>query len=111
MSVRLRTVCSPGVELLHGVIEADTDGGEAHLPLEPCHQPAVEAPGPLRTHHGGDGTKHAPIPHCRAMTSCRTFPLSLDLCGTKGAWRLNTDTGEGALADVGGESSHKCPQC
>lgn len=66
------------VELLHGVIEADTDGGEAHLPLEPCHQPAVEAPGPLRTHHGGDGTKHAPIPHSLGPMPQLSLPLNLE---------------------------------
>lgn len=77
MSVRLRTVCSPGVELLHGVIEADADRGKAHLSLETCHQAIVEAPGPLCLHHGVDGAKHTSVLHHHLPF--RGLGLALDL--------------------------------
>ena len=54
----MRTLRSPGVDLLHGVIESDSDGGEAHLSVEARHQTAVQAAGPLCPHHGADGPKH-----------------------------------------------------
>lgn len=68
------TLSSSSVELLHGVVKTDSDGGEAHLPLESCHQSIVKAAGPLCAHHGGDGAKHSPILHCTGP-----FTLSLNL--------------------------------
>lgn len=58
------TVSASGVELLHGVVKADTDRSEAHLSLQACHQSIVQTPGPLCAHHGGDGAKHTPILQC-----------------------------------------------
>ena len=74
----VRTLWSPGVDLLHGVVESDPDGGEAHLSLEPRHQAAVQAAGPLRPHHGADGPEHAPV----ALAPGGLW-FSLDLTQTK----------------------------
>lgn len=51
------------VELLHRVIQADSNRGETHLPLESCHQATVETPGALCAYNGGDGAEHPSIPH------------------------------------------------
>lgn len=71
------TVSAPGVELLHGVVQADAYGGKAHLPLESRHQAVVKTPGPLGAHHGGDGAHHSSILEC-AFTF-HLLGLSLDL--------------------------------
>lgn len=52
-----------GVELLHRVVEPDADGGEAHLALQPGCQPAVEAAGSLRPHHGAQRPQNTPVLH------------------------------------------------
>lgn len=52
-----------GVELLDRVVEPDADGGEAHLALQPRHQPAVKASGPLGAHHGAQRAQNAPVLH------------------------------------------------
>lgn len=71
------TLSASGVELLHGVVKADSDRSKAHLSLQTCHQPIVKAPGSFCAHHGSDGAKHAPILHC---TDPFGFPrLSLNL--------------------------------
>ena len=69
-----RTLC---VKLLHGVVEADADRGEAHLSLEAGHQPVVQTPGALRAHHGGDGAEDAPVLYRHNPLHCPR--LSLDL--------------------------------
>lgn len=74
------TLSAPGVELLHGVVQADPDRGEAHLPLESRHQSVVKTPGPLGAHHGGDGTHHSSILHC--ALAFHPLGLSLDLAGS-----------------------------
>lgn len=68
------TFFSTGVEILDVVVEADSDGGEAHLSLQPRHQPVVQRPGPLCSDHGADGPEHAFV----ADASHRDF-LSLNL--------------------------------
>lgn len=73
-----RTLCSSCVELLHRVVKADSDGGEAHLPLESCHQSIVEAPGPLSAHHGRDGAKYSTILQCADPFGFRSLPLNLN---------------------------------
>lgn len=55
------TVWPACVELLHGVIQADADWGEAHLSVQPRHQPAVKTPGTLGLHHGEDGPENASV--------------------------------------------------
>lgn len=75
------TLSAPGVELLHGVVQADAYGGEAHLPLESRHQAIVKTPGPLGANHCGDSAHHSSILQ-------RTFPfhflrLSLDLASSE----------------------------
>lgn len=75
------TVSAPGVELLHGVIQADAHGGEAHLPLESRHQAIVKTPGPLSAYHGGDGAHHSSILHC--SLSFHLLGLSLDLASSE----------------------------
>lgn len=52
-----------GVELLHRVVQPDADGGEAHLPLQPGRQPAVEAAGSLHPHHGAQRPQNTPVLH------------------------------------------------
>ena len=52
-----------GVELLDGVVEPDADGGEAHLALQAGRQPAVQAAGSLRPHHGAQRPQNAPVLH------------------------------------------------
>lgn len=79
---RLRlTLSAPGVELLHGVVEADAYRGEAHLPLESRHQSVVQTPGPLCAHHGGDGAHHSSILQC--TLTCHLLGLSLDLASSE----------------------------
>lgn len=55
------TVFATSVEIFHIVVEADSDGGEAHLSLQTCHQPVVQRLGPLRSDHGADRPKHASV--------------------------------------------------
>lgn len=55
------TVFAPSVEVLDVVIEADSDGGEAHLSLQPRHQPVVQRPGSLCFDHGADRPEHASV--------------------------------------------------
>lgn len=69
-----------GVELLHGVIQADADRGKAHLPVQPCHQSAVQTPWALGLHHGEDGAKHTSVSHLVAIK--RGFGFTLNLRGT-----------------------------
>lgn len=58
------TVCSfGGVELFDRVVEANSNGGKAHLAVQAGNQPAVGAAGPLGAHHGQDGTQHAAVLH------------------------------------------------
>lgn len=71
---RTLTVFPPSVEILHIVIEADPDGGEAQLPLETCNQPIVQGPGALSPDHGADGSEHAPV-----ADALHGLLLSLDL--------------------------------
>lgn len=71
------TLCASSVELLHGVVEANPDRGEAHLPLESGHQPIVKTPGSLCAHHSRDGAEHSPVLHCTG--SCNFLGLALDL--------------------------------
>lgn len=90
-----RTIGSSGVKLLDRVVEADADWSEAHLPLQSSHQPVIQTPGPLRTHHGGDGTKHTAVLQRLGRTHFhRSSGLSLDLYKTKWAWKDFTDTGK-----------------
>lgn len=55
------TVFAAGVEVFDVVVEANSDGGEAQLPLQARHQPVVQGPGPLCADHGADGPKHASV--------------------------------------------------
>lgn len=56
------TVLSFGsVELFDGVVEANSNGGKAHLTMQASNQPAVGAAGTLSAHHGQDGTQHAAV--------------------------------------------------
>lgn len=73
------TVFAAGVEVPDGVVEADSDRGEAHLPLQTCHQPVVQRPGPLCPDHGADGAKHASV-----ADAFHRRLLSLNLQGRKG---------------------------
>ena len=72
------TFCASSIELLHGVVKTYPDWGEAHLPLESCHQSIVKTPGPLCAHHGGDGAKHSPILHVDATFTFLRLSLNLD---------------------------------
>ena len=56
------TVLSACVEIFDIVVEADSDRGEAHLPLQTGHQPVVQRPGALGSDHGGDGAEHPSVP-------------------------------------------------
>lgn len=56
-----------GVELFHGVVQADPDRGEAHLSVQPRHQTAVKTPRTLGLHHGDNGAEHTPVPHSLAV--------------------------------------------
>lgn len=76
------TLSAPGVELLHGVVQADTYRGEAHLPLESRHQAIVKTPGPLGAHHCGDSAHHSSILQC--TLSFHFLGLSLDLTSSEG---------------------------
>lgn len=65
------TVFSTSVEIFDIVVEADSDGGEAQLSLQSCHQPVVQRPGSLCSDHGADRPKHpsvADAPHCRFLS-------------------------------------------
>ena len=77
MVLRLRTVSASCVKLLHGVVKADSDRGEAHLPLESCHQAVVKTPGPLCAHHGNDGAKHSSVLCCTGPFLFACFSLNL----------------------------------
>lgn len=68
------TVCSPCVEISDIVVEADSDGGEAHLPLQTSYQPVVQRLGPLRSDHGADCAKHPSV-----TDPLHGFLLSLNL--------------------------------
>lgn len=72
------TLCASSVELLHGVVKTYPDRGEAHLPLESCHQSIVKTPGPLCAHHGGDGAEHPSILHIDATFAFLRLSLNLD---------------------------------
>lgn len=61
-NISSRTFWPPGVELLHGVIQADADRGEAHLSVQSCHQSTVQTARALSLHHGDDGAKHTSVP-------------------------------------------------
>lgn len=54
----VHTFWSTGVELLHGVIQADAHWGKAHLSLQPRHQSIVQTPRALSLHHREHGPKH-----------------------------------------------------
>lgn len=61
------TVFSTCVEIFDIVIEADSDGSEAHLSLQTGYQPVVQRLGPLCSDHGADCPKHPSVPdafHC-----------------------------------------------
>lgn len=73
-----RTFWPPGVELLHGVVHADPDGGEAHLSVQSCHQTAVQTPRTLSLHHGEDGAKHTSVSHSLAIQCRHRLPLNLE---------------------------------
>lgn len=73
-----RTFRASGVELLHCVVQADADGGEAHLPVQPGHQAAVKAAGALGPHHGEDGAEHASVSHLLAVERGFGFTLNLE---------------------------------
>lgn len=75
------TLSAPGVELLHRVVQTDSDGGKAHLPLESRHQSVVKTPGALCAHHGGDGTKHSSI--LQGSLTFNLLRLSLDLTDSR----------------------------
>lgn len=78
-----RTFRASGVELLHRVVQADADRGEAHLPVQPGHQAAVEAAGALGLHHGEDGAEHASVSHLLAVERGFGFALNLEEGGRK----------------------------
>lgn len=94
---RTLTVFPPSVEILHIVIEADPDGGEAQLPLETRNQPIVQGPGALSPDHGADGSEHAPV-----ADALHGLLLSLDL-GSQA--EVN-----GSTAIAGGEKHTKFSQ-
>lgn len=71
------TLWPSAVELLHGVIQADADGGEAHLSVQSGHQSAVQTPRALRLHHSVDGTKHTSVPVLLDLQWGSAFTLDL----------------------------------
>lgn len=73
-----RTVRASGVELLHCVVQADADRGEAHLPVQPSHQAAVEASGALGLHHGDNGAQNASVSDLLAVEGGFGFSLNLE---------------------------------
>lgn len=77
MTFKTHTVWPSGVELLHGVIQANADWGKAHLSLQPCHQSTVQTPRALSLHHGEDGAKHTPVFHPLAFQWGLGFTLDL----------------------------------
>ena len=64
------------VEVLDVVVQADPDGGEADLPLQPGDQPVVQGLGAFCLHHGRHGAKHPPVAD---VLSCLHFLLTLNL--------------------------------
>lgn len=85
------TVRSLGrVELLDGVVEADADGGEAHLALQAGHQPVVEAAGALVAHHGENGAQHPAVLGAPGRLvlplDLRDTPCSKELSGGGRGW-------------------------
>lgn len=77
LSAVSHTFRPPGVELLHGVVQANPDWGEAHLPVQPRHQTTVKTPWPLSPHHGDNGAQHTPVPHRLAVQRGLGFTLDL----------------------------------
>lgn len=71
------TFWTAGVELFHGVVQADPDRGEAYLSVQPRHQTAVKAPRTLGLHHGDNGAKHTPVPHALDVQWGLGFALDL----------------------------------
>jgi hypothetical protein len=90
-----------GVELLDRVVEADADGGEAHLALQAGHQPAVEAAGTLGAHHGQYCTQHSAVLHALG----RGLPLDLGDSDSDSGWRSLVGGG-GWWCCVPGWASH-----
>lgn len=85
------TVRSLGrVELLDGVVEADADGGEAHLALQAGHQPVVGAAGALVAHHGENGAQHPAVLGAPGRLvlplDLRDTPCSKELSGGGRGW-------------------------
>ena len=78
------TLRALGVELFDRVVEADADGGEAHLALQAGDQPFIEAAGALGAHHGHDGAQH-PAVLGTGRSLHWPLPFSLDLQG-QGRW-------------------------
>lgn len=91
------TVFAAGVEVLDVVVEADSDGGEAQLPLQARHQPVVQGPGPLCADHGADGPKHASVAD---PFHGRFLPLNLGgvtICRLKSALQNRGSEGSGLV--------------
>ena len=66
-----------GVELLDRVVEANADGGKAHLAVEAGDQPVVGAAGALGAHHGQDGAQHAAVLGSLGCLGGLVLPLDL----------------------------------
>ena len=89
------TLRALGVELLDGVVEADADGGEAHLALQAGDQPAVEAAEALGAHHGQDGAQHPAVLGTPGRQGCLVLPL--DLRDTPQSMRTGVGGGRGCV--------------
>ena len=72
------TLRSPAVDLLYGVVQADADGGEAHLPLQPRRQPTVQTPRALGFHNGEDGAKRTSVLGPLSLQGGIGFTLNLE---------------------------------
>lgn len=88
--LRSLTVFASAVEVLDAVVEANPDGGEAHLSLQSSHQPVVQRLGPLGSDHGADGPEHSSVAyasHCFLLSldlqSCTQGQSSLYLCSLR----------------------------
>lgn len=55
------TLFSTSVEISDIIIEANSNGGEAQLSLQPGYQPVIQRPGPLCSDHGADRPKHSSV--------------------------------------------------
>lgn len=90
-TVLSHTFWASGVELFHGVVQANPDRGEAHLSVQPRHQTAVKTPRALGLHHGDNGAEDTPVSHSLAAQQRLGFALDL---------KYHTGTAEKRAQDI-----------